>query len=384
MKHIARLFILLFMTASCQKTTPSDADLMSQADSLQWQMAGIYGNGKWKSAIFQEETYRETPSVQLPFPWVDSNLTKALEYNLELLDNLYTKGKRKTNNPAVSPDQLEEITRLLLRRQYQPGDLYAPKLKALQLNGTDNLGHVRFTGYYLPVMAVSLDSLPDYPWPVYRRPPDSTATLPERQAIVSNAALAGKGLEIAWAKSKVDIYYAQVQGSAIGMLPDGSFLTLAWDGSNRHPYRSIEKYLRTHPEWVPDNVGQQGIRKFLEENPLLVDSVLNYNPSFTFFTLQQGEPPGAGTVPLTPLVSVAADPDFIPLGSILLAALPELNPRTGLVAGHRFQLLIAQDIGGLIKGSGRIDLFQGTGPEANKKANRINHFGRVWILVPAQ
>jgi membrane-bound lytic murein transglycosylase A len=375
--------MLLLFLASCRKSDfPNTAEHAEPKDSLQWQAASILGNGKWKNTFFQQDTYMEVAPQSLDFPMVDAALIAALENNLKLIERLYQGENRSTDNTLISSQDLQDLSQLLLRRQYQPGSLLANALEVYRLKGSDNLGHVRFTGYYLPLMEIDHQQSPEYPWPIYRKPDDSEDRLLDREAIVSGQSLAGKNLEIAWAKDKTDIYYAQLQGSAIGSFPDGSLRTLAWDGSNQHPYRSIEKFLKNHPEWKADNLGQKGIRKFLADNPDRTDSLLNQNPSYTFFRLQTSVPPGAGTVPLTPLVSVAADPDYFPLGTIMLAAVPAYDPTSKQVNGHTFQWLIAQDIGGLIKGAGRIDLFQGIGKEANRRANRINHYGKVWILRP--
>lgn len=375
--------MLLVLLPSCRKSEVNHLPEHTEpTDSLQWQAASILGNGKWQNAFFQKDTYLEVPPQSLDFPMVDSALITALENNLKLIQRLYKVENRSTDNPLISSQDLRDLSRLLLRRQYQPGSLLANSLEVYRLKGIDNLGHVRFTGYYLPLMEISQLQSQEYPWPIYRRPDDPEDRLLDREAIVSGQALSGKNLEIAWARDKSDIYYAQLQGSAIGSFPGGSLRTLAWDGSNRHPYRSIEKFLKTHPKWKTKNLGQKGIRKFLADHPDRTDSLFNQNPSYTFFRLQATLPPGAGTVPLTPLVSVAADPEYFPLGTIMVAAVPSYDPHTKRIQGHTLQWLIAQDTGGLIKGAGRIDLFQGIGKEANQRANRINHYGKVWIIRP--
>jgi len=91
---------------------------------------------------------------------------------------------------------------------------------------------------------------------------------------------------------------------------------------------------------------------------------------------------GAANVPLTPLYSAAVDPSIIPLGSILLAQVPKLDAYGNLI-GHEFRLLLAQDKGGAIKGSGHIDWYQGIG-ERSPLFMQVNssNLGKVWLLLP--
>jgi membrane-bound lytic murein transglycosylase A len=44
--------------------------------------------------------------------------------------------------------------------------------------------------------------------------------------------------------------------------------------------------------------------------------------------------------------------------------------------------MIAQDMGGAIKGAQRADLYFGTGPEAGRAAGQIKDGGRMIVLLP--
>ncbi|NJL75813.1 MAG: hypothetical protein HC892_13105 [Saprospiraceae bacterium] len=157
---------------------------------------------------------------------------------------------------------------------------------------------------------------------------------------------------------------------------------MTFDGENNQPYVSIEKHLSDYrEEYGIKNVSMNGVRDFLSLNPALEDSILNVNPSYTFFRKGGTDILGAGQVPLAPEISIAVDPKYIPLGSCLLAAVPIANKK-GIVVGHEFRLLLAQDVGGAIRGAGHVDVYFGTGKEAQKKANYFNHYGRLWLLLP--
>ncbi len=54
---------------------------------------------------------------------------------------------------------------------------------------------------------------------------------------------------------------------------------------------------------------------------------MSRNPSYTFFSAGFNKPVGAANVPLTPLHSIAVDPAFMPLGSVLLAQVPVLDEK---------------------------------------------------------
>ncbi|MEJ0059590.1 MAG: 3D domain-containing protein [Terricaulis sp.] len=94
---------------------------------------------------------------------------------------------------------------------------------------------------------------------------------------------------------------------------------------------------------------------------------LNADPSYVFFqeeniTDPSAGPRGASGAPLTPLGSIAVDPDYHPYGAIVFV--------DGTYDGAPFQrLLVAQDTGGAIRrGPFRGDVFFGSGPQAGAGA----------------
>ena len=54
-----------------------------------------------------------------------------------------------------------------------------------------------------------------------------------------DGALAGRGLEIAWAADPVEMFFLQIQGSGRIRLQDGQFLRVGYGGANGQPYRSV-------------------------------------------------------------------------------------------------------------------------------------------------
>jgi membrane-bound lytic murein transglycosylase A len=83
---------------------------------------------------------------------------------------------------------------------------------------------------------------------------------------------------------------------------------------------------------------------------------------------------------LTPKVSVATDPKFLPLGSVL-AFEADFPPEAPGEEGERIAGLgLAQDTGGAIKGA-RLDWYCGSGPDVEYFAGHIKAPASVYMLV---
>jgi membrane-bound lytic murein transglycosylase A len=253
------------------------------------------------------------------------------------------------------------------------------------------------TGYYEPEIAGSRTAAPGYPVPLYRRPPDlvdvdlgrfsdtlkgrklrgrveGTALVPYHdRAAIARGALAGKGLEIAWAADPYEAFFLEIQGSGRLRLPDGSIMRIGYDAQNGRDYVAIGKTLRARGELAPGAATMDGIIGWLRAHPDQAQAVLDTNPAYVFFRELTGAGPvGALGVALTPEASVAADPNFVPLGAPLW--LDSLAPLAAIV--------IAQDTGGAIKGANRFDIFWGAGERARTIAGGLSATGRAIVLLP--
>jgi membrane-bound lytic murein transglycosylase A len=113
------------------------------------------------------------------------------------------------------------------------------------------------------------------------------------------------------------------------------------------------------------------IRVWLKENPSKQQEIFNKNESYIFFKRMDEGPIGALNIKLTPLRSLAVDPRFIPLGLPLW-----------LDAGSQKRLVMAQDVGGAIKGPVRGDLFWGFGKDAEDGAGSMQETGSYYLLLP--
>ena len=259
------------------------------------------------------------------------------------------------------------------------------------------------TGYYEPEIAASLNPQPGYDVPLYRRPADlidvplgdfaaslkgrtvrgrvqGTRLVPyaTREQIAAGA-LVGRQLELAWAADPFEAFFLEIQGSGRLRLPDGRIIRIGYDGQNGRDYVAIGRLLIEQGKLERGKAGMKEIIAWLRANPAEAPAVLNANPSKIFFRELKGDGPiGAMGAAVTPFVSVAADPAFIPLGAPLLVETTLTGPATPFT-----RLMVAQDTGGAIKGANRIDLFLGPGPEAAAIAGAQSSPARLILLIPA-
>ncbi len=256
-------------------------------------------------------------------------------------------------------------------------------LQAYLIQGEDGCGNTHFTAYFAPLIQVKAKADAQFKYPLYRKPDSWPGGSPlSRQQIDGDKALAGLGLEIGYAESLLDIFLLQVQGSGVAEFIDtGEKVTFQYSGQNGLKYASLGRYL-VEQNYVPaDKISLNAIREFFDAQPEKLETFLYVNPSYTFFTKVKAGPKGTLNTEVVPRVSIAVDPKFIPLGSVLLAEIPKLNDQ-GEFLGHQFTLLVAQDTGGAIKGPGHVDLYMGEGLKAQKLASNMHHYGRIWLLLP--
>jgi membrane-bound lytic murein transglycosylase A len=248
------------------------------------------------------------------------------------------------------------------------------------------------TGYYEPEIAGSRVRAPGYEVPVYRKPPDLLDADPRtgasgrgrldeggnyilyhERAAIEDGALAGRGLELAWAADPIDLFFLQIQGSGRLRLPDGGVMRIGYAGQNGRDYVGIGRVLRERG--MTGGITMQRIVEWLRANPEAGRALMRENKSYVFFQELTGPGPlGALGLPVTPRATVAADPRFVPLGAPILMSGMD-NP---IASG----LWVAQDTGGAIRGANRFDTFWGAGEEAALIAGGMSARGRAWLLLP--
>lgn len=238
-----------------------------------------------------------------------------------------------------------------------------------------------FTGYFEPQLEGSLRRTSRYRYPVYRLPPEASGRWLSRREIEETGVLQGRGLEIAWVDDPVELFFLQIQGSGRIRLSTGNVIRVGYGGRNGHEYRSIGQELVRRGFYQPHQVSAQVIQSWVRRNPSAGRDLLNHNPSYVFFREVAIEDPALGPLGamnrnITPLRTIAVDPDFTPLGA------PVWIEKEGSEPMHL--LMIAQDTGGAIQGPQRADIFFGFGDEAGEAAGVIRDPGRMMVLLPIE
>ena len=341
----------------------------------------VFRNGKKKDSYSLGSTYNFEAIDKFTIPQIDDNLIDGLKNQLKLLKKSNQSSVFQRHDFNLSVDEMEETVNLLLQIKDSPESI-GNYLESYLLDGDDGRGNLYMTGYYSPTIEADYTRSEEFNYPIYRYPIGWSGALPSREEIDGPyGALEGTSNEIAYAKYPEDIYFMQVQGSGYIKYPDGKTQYLAYDGSNRRKYRSIEQYMiRNNIVPKGGSVSIEGIKEFFKDQPYMRENVLFQNPSYVFFKKQDSKPIGSGGVPLTANYSIAVDRDFIPVGSTLLAAVPIYQD--GRIVDHEYRILLAQDVGGAIKGSGHIDMYCGVGTEGEIAASQLHHYGKLWLLKP--
>jgi membrane-bound lytic murein transglycosylase A len=290
----------------------------------------------------------------------------------------------------------------------QPQDWAAP-CQAAAAWPREDAGNSYVTGYFEPEIAGVRTPQPGFSVPIYRLPPDLVRARPGdappgpdgKQPLgrydangrfvpywdrtqIENGALANQGLELAWAADPAELFFLQVQGSGRLRAPDGTVMRIGYAGENGWSYTGIGSVMNgqgligTGPGQYPGSM--QGILRYIREHPVQGRALMRQNRSYIFFrdtTAIAGDPTlgpvGALSVPVTPRVTLAADPAFVPLGAPVFLTTDRPD-----VAG----LWVAQDTGGAIKGPNRFDSFWGAGAEARRIAGGMSAHGQALILLP--
>ena len=261
------------------------------------------------------------------------------------------------------------------------------------------------TGYYEPEVAGSIAPHPDFPVPVLGRPPDlvtvaqgetspppvdpalqSYVMTPEgprpapTRAEIEDGFYAGRGLEVAWVRDRVELFFLQVQGSARLRLPDGGVARLVYAGRNGHPYTSIGRVIVAEGHLPLAEATLQPLKDWLRRHSAEARRIMRLNRSSIFFSLHMALDPADGPIgaaghPLFAHRSLAVDRTLWPYGTPFFVA-------ADLDDGPVRRLMIAQDTGSAIVGPARADLFFGSGADAGLKAGSVRHRARMIVLLP--
>ncbi|SHM88334.1 murein transglycosylase A [Roseibium suaedae] len=265
------------------------------------------------------------------------------------------------------------------------------------------------TGYYEPEMQASRVKTGTYSTPLLRAPdglvsvspknrpkgwPDTLShgrmtvkglqPLPDRSAIMDGA-LDRENLDLVYLADPVDAFFIHVQGSARLRLTDGSVMRVGYAGKAGYPYTSVAKVLVDRGEGTPEELTMSGLRRWFKAHPDRRDELLRQNRSYIFFrdvpiADPADGPEGAAGLPLVAGRSLAVDLRHISLGLPVFVGTESPPLKAG---GNAFRrLMIADDTGSAIKGTGRGDLFLGSGDQAGHLAGEVRHQAEMTLLLP--
>ncbi len=343
-------------------------------------------------------------------------LEKALEQSLVYLERVRDFRPVVLNERSVDKELVLSTLRHFLQRLRERRldartlaeefDWYVAK------NPSEEGSEMLITGYYEPILSARRQPDDRYRYPIYEPPPDLIRVAVERfpavkldpvgvrsligrvegrilvpyysrQEIDSGGALVGKGTVMAWLDNPFDVFVLHVQGSGILRFEDGVERRVGYAASNGHPYVSVGKILIEEGVIPREEMSLQSLRRYFAAHPERTAELLERNPSYIFFRWVEEGPVGSLNVPLTPGRSAALDPEVYPkaLVGFLEGTLPDPRSESSAATAPFSRWVVHQDGGGAIRGPHRLDLFCGTGPEAELTAGRLKSPGRFYVLL---
>jgi membrane-bound lytic murein transglycosylase A len=348
MKVVKHIFIVdfLFLTAFfAMLWTGNGPEKATAAAVVTIPHMAVPGDSVVLADIPAETAEKRQVSSKVLIPAIPDTLP-YLSFEPDMLQAMYEQATflRRKDVPSrgasgITKREMLKTVEMLQRVNLLDPSVLMTTFDFYRINTDLHSDRVRMTGYYTPVVKASRVQTPEYNVPMLRRPESG---IPSPAAIEAGA-MNGRGLEIAWLASKKELKNAQLQGNCLIEFPDGKREHYGFGGS-----------------------------------------VKGVGGAYVFFTkVDEQQVMGAGTFPLTARYSVAVDLRYIPLGATLLAELPDLDA-AGHLKGYTYRILFAQDRGGGILTTKRLDLYSGVGQKGLQEARKINGHGRLWVLLPKE
>ncbi len=299
------------------------------------------------------------------------------------------------------------------------------KFEFYEVYGEKEWGDALISSYYEPVLEGSLTATSKYSQPLYELPADlisvkvgefssryaqydsnSDARWPETvmrgrlsadkkmlepylsRGEIETTKLNSKTAKVIAYVDPIDAFFLHTQGSGQVVLRDKSNIHVGYAGQNGYPYVSIGKSLfdKIPKEKMSRQKIEEYLRSLREEE---AKKLMAQNPSFIFFQKLTGAPLTSSGVEVTAGRTIATDARYFPKGALAFLEFQwpdfvdaQSAEPTKFNISHRF--VVDQDTGGAIRGPGRVDLFAGNGPQADRVSGVMRHRGRLYYLVPRQ
>lgn len=286
--------------------------------------------------------------------------------------------------------------------------------------GRENWGEAFITSYYEPLIEGRRKPRGRFTQPLYKLPDDLVeirmrefgekfasaphavrgrlikdeneewAVVPylSRQEIDEARGLQGKRLELMYV-DPIESFFLQIQGSGtVRLQENGREFRVGYAGQNGHAYKPIGRFL-THV--IPlEEMSLQRIEAYLRTlSPRELQRYLNMNPSYIFFKpLKENAVTFLG-VPATAGRTIAIDRKYNPLGALGILEFQspifdDEDKMEPVAWKDTANFVLAQDVGGAIRGPGRVDIFWGRGKAAKRAAGVMKQTGKLYFLAPSE
>ncbi len=265
-----------------------------------------------------------------------------------------------------------------------------------QTVGWNGEGTVLFTGYYSPEFKGSLKQTSEFKCPLYKRPADlvtdpsngepkgrtakdgSLQPWPARKELEETHAF--KGTELIWLQSPLDVYIAQVNGSAKIILPNGQTQFVGYAGKTDRPYYGLGRACVEAGLIPKDKLSLSAIVTLYQKDPAKIQELIWKNESYVFFTTYEGDnwPSGSLGFKVTEKETLATDKKVYPQGGVVLVDTQAID--FGGTKQRFMKFMLDQDTGGAIQAPGRADIYMGVGPAAEILAGGQLAEGTMYYL----
>lgn len=382
-RHGAALFLLLFV------------------------FAGVFASCKGEPLRVREQTYPDLTRVRTVRPADTGNTdglllaaTRHMETVQRRLDSgTLSEGERRALNGFY--DSAEH-----LRNAAREGRLEGTLRQDFDFYRSGDPDSVLVTGYFTPLLNGSDTADDRYRFPVYGPPEDLITVrlsdfsrngglirgrVEDRRLVPyhTREAIESGKLEseepILYVDDQLALFFLQVQGSGVVILPDGSRIRLNYAGGNGHPYQSIGRVLIERGAIPRAEMSMEAIGDYFRGHPDEMDEILNRNPSYVFFQTATDGPFGSTGTVVTAGRTIAADASVLPeLGIAYLETMIPVGRNTdGSVRLEPMKTLVFhQDAGGAINGPDHVDLYFGEGNRAGYMAGHMKSKGTLYYLMP--
>jgi membrane-bound lytic murein transglycosylase A len=250
--------------------------------------------------------------------------------------------------------------------------------------GRDGRGTVKFTGYFQPTYRASRRRTMEYQFPLYGMPANFSqwkAPHPTRVQLEGYDGKSGlmRGHEVAWLRSRYEVFMVQIQGSALLRMTDGTEQAVGFAAGTNYPFRGVSKSFLEERR-----ISWNELRTYFASHPEELNRVMARNNRVIFFSLRPHPLPiGSLGVPVLPERAIATDKQVLPPGALGLIStrMPVVSRGGQMRITRASRIVLDQDTGKAITGAGRVDIFMGTGPEAQQKASSVFADGELYYLV---